>query len=41
MIPRRGAVVQPLVMSISHDLIGVASSVTATAVEEVEKTPPR
>jgi len=41
LIPLRGAVavVHPLVMSIFHDLIGVASS--ATAVEEVEKTPPR
>ena len=28
-------------MSIFQDLIGVASSVTATAVEEVEKPPPR
>ena len=41
LIPRRGAaaVVHPLVMSIFQDLIGVASSVTA--VEEVEKPPPR
>jgi hypothetical protein len=35
-------VVHPLVISIFNDLlIGVASRVTATAVEEVEKTPPR